>query len=432
MAVGRYLDRLNEQYTEIHGGIETLVDRAADENRDVTPEEQAQVDRDQARLDELGRSIAHYSALEDSAAKVGQLRGATARAPQVTRTKVTEPEYSIAREFPTAGHYAATVHRARMDRDPAAIAAIGRLVEHLERDTTTKHQTTADNPGIIPRPILGPVISDIDSVRPFITSVGSRPLPAGQFDRPTVTQHVAIGKQAAEKDRTESQKMLIGKLPVAAATYAGHVNISRQDIKWSNPQILTIIYQDFADVYAQETDADAAELFWASVTNTVALTALDGAALYSAIYAAAAANITPGKGNTLPDTLWVAPDVWGGLGGLLSPMGTPLFPSLSPGDTQGNMMGLNIVVDANFTLSEMVLGPSRFAEWYEDLDGLMSVGEPDVLGQLVGYAGYGAFLNTRPEVFTKMTAPIPPPPLNGRSSAEAPAPAKTPAASAKS
>jgi hypothetical protein len=101
-------------------------------------------------------------------------------------------------------------------------------------------------------------------------------------------------------------------------------------------------------------------------------------------------------------------------------MGTPLFPSLSPGDTTGNALGLTIVVDGNLPMSEAILGPARFAEWYEDIDGLMQVGEPDVLGQLVGYAGYGAFLNTKPGAFTKFTA-TPPPPLTRDSSSSEPA-----------
>lgn len=413
--MGAYLDRLNQQYAEIKQGIDTLVDRAADANRDVTPEEQAQVDRDQTRMTELEKAIEHYSAIDASAAKVGDLRNRSGVLPttRTTNTQVTESEYDVAREFPTPGHYAQTIHRAQVYRDPEAIARLAKLSEYLDRDTTTKHQTTADNPGIIPRPILGPLINDIDSARPFIGSITPRPLPAGQFDRPTVTQHVAIGKQAAEKNRTESQKMLIGKLPVTADTYAGHVNVSRQDVKWSNPQILSILYQDFADVYAQETDADAAQAFFASVTNFLSIPAdeFSGQSMYSQIYAAAAAGLQPGKANSLPDTLWVAADVWGELGSMLTPMGAPMFPSLSPGQTTGNALNLRIVVDANFPLEQFVLGQARYAEWYEDVDGLMQVGEPDVLGQLVGYAGYGAFLNTKPPAFTKFhvapTAPLP-------------------------
>ena len=48
--MGAYLDRLNEQFDEIRTGIDELVNRAADENRDVTDDEQKRVDRDRARM----------------------------------------------------------------------------------------------------------------------------------------------------------------------------------------------------------------------------------------------------------------------------------------------------------------------------------------------------------------------------------------------
>jgi hypothetical protein len=56
----------------------------------------------------------------------------------------------------------------------------------------------------------------------------------------------------------------------------------------------------------------------------------------------------------------------------------------------------------------MVAGPSNLVEWYEDVDGLMQVQEPDVLGQLVGYAGFGAFINVNPDAFTRFTVPAAP------------------------
>ena len=39
--MGAYLDRLNMQYDEIRDGYDTLVNRAAEEDRDVTDAEQA-------------------------------------------------------------------------------------------------------------------------------------------------------------------------------------------------------------------------------------------------------------------------------------------------------------------------------------------------------------------------------------------------------
>lgn len=396
--MGAYLDRLNAQYDEIHEGITALVDRAATENRDVSDAEQTQVDRDRGRMAELQTAIGHYSELDQQAARVAELRR-SAPAP-VTRTTTTQAadDYDIAREFPTVGDYAITVHRAFALKDPAAR-------EKLER--ATAHQLLADNPGIIPRPVLGPVVNLIDASRPFINSITRKALPAGSFDRPQITQHVAVDKQATEKTLTASQKMVIGKLPVQASTYAGHLNISRQDIKWSSPGILSIVFDDFAAIYAQVTDNDAADGFLASVVSAAVPVVDDSPQeITKALYGAAADSMSAAMYP--PDTLWASPDVWAALGGSSTPQGNPGFPSLSLTSTTGNPLGLRLVVDPHFAAATMVMGPSKLLEWYEDVDGLMQVGEPDVLGQLVGYAGFGAFLNVAPAAFSKFTIPVGP------------------------
>lgn len=391
-----YLDRLHRQADEITQGIDTLVNRAAEENRDVTDDEQAQVDRDQARLTDLQASIQHYTDLETRTTAIADMRQRVRPAPSVTRAAPeAEPEYQLTDDFPTVGHYAVTLHRAMVLRDPQAREAIERA---------TAHQLLADNPGIVPRPIVGGLVNLINSSRPFIASIGVKPLPAGQFDRPTIDQHVAVGVQAAEKTLTESQKLTVGKLPVTAKTFAGHLNISRQDIKWTSPGILQIVYEDFAAMYAVATDNDGADSFAASVVSAaIPIASLDFAGVAAGLYAGAVAGMASGGGAH--DTLWMAPDVWGQLGGSAETNGNASFPGLSLGSSGGSVMGLRAVVDQNFPAGTMISGPARFAEWYEDIDGLMQVGEPDVLGQLVGYAGYGAFVNVAPDAFSKYTLP---------------------------
>lgn len=396
--MGAYLDRLNQQFDEVRDGITALIDRAAGDNRDVTDDEQKQVDRDKARMAELQTAIEHYSGLEQQTAKVAALRAA---APPTITTRVTqEPEqYDLLREFPTVADYAVTVHRAMTMRDPDAIAAL---------DRATQHQKIADNPGIVPRPIVGPLLNLIDITRPFINSIGRKSLPAGKFDRPVVNQHVDVQKQAAEKDLTASQKMTIGLLPVTAATYAGHLNISRQDIKWTSPGILQIVFDDFAAVYAIRTCADASAQFLTSVAGSQSVPIVappDAGKVTKALYGAAALSLTDGE--ELPDTMWVSPDVWGSLGGMVNGVaGGPSFPSLSITSPGGNPLGLRLVVDAHFPAGTAVVGPARYLEWYEDVDGLMQVQEPDVLGQLVGFAGYGAFINVAPSNFMRVTGMV--------------------------
>lgn len=386
-----YLDRLNAEFDQITEGVNAILERAANDDRDVTDDEQAQIDREDVRRQDLTRSIEHYTELEERSGKVATLRGRVNASPRVATTTVTEPAYDIAEDFPTPAHWAIAVHRSMTMRDPEATAAIERA---------TAHQKLADNPGIVPRPILGPVLNVFDTTRPFISSISNKPLPAGAFDRPVISQHVAVDVQALEKDLTASQKMVIGKIPVAAQTFAGHLNISRQDVKWTSPGILQIVFDDFVAVYADRTDDAAADAFVASVAQTTA-----GGDTYADIvknlYAAAAGLL--GTGKSLPNTLWVAPNVWGELGGLLNGQGSAAFPSLTLTGTSGNPLGLKLVVDPHFAAGTAIMGDARYAEWYEDVDGLLQVQEPDVLGQMVGYAGYGAFVNVNPLAFTKLT-----------------------------
>src|SRR4029077_6007517 len=114
---------------------------------------------------------------------------------------------------------------------------------------------TGDNAGLLPEKILGPVISLVDDSRPLVTALGPRQLPSGSWSRPRVTQHTNVALQAGEKTELVSQKMTITKLPVSAGTYGGYVNVSRQDIDWTEPSIMDIIIADLASVYAQKTEA---------------------------------------------------------------------------------------------------------------------------------------------------------------------------------
>jgi HK97 family phage major capsid protein len=401
-----YLDRLNTQFDEITAGIAAVLDRAAAEDRDVTDDEQKIVERDQARAEDLKKSIEHYSSIEVTRSKVLETRGKVPaqQAPRGTTGGAGKDEAKLTDLFPTAGDYIVTIGRA-LRGDTAA----GELIERAQTiHRATAHQTTTDNPGLIPRPILGPVISLITESRPFIQSISTRPLPTGQFDRPKVTQHVAVGKQATEKTLTESQKMLITKLPVAAATYAGHVNVSRQDIKWSQPGIMDILAQDFALQYAIETDQDAVAQFLASLTGApVTVPDWEAASIRGALFDAASVPIQAGQGAAVPDTFWMSVDVWAELGGLVNDFGQPLFPGLTPGNAAaGDIGGFKSVVDPWFPAGTAVIGKGALSEWYEDIDGLLQVAEPDVLGQLVGYAGYGAFVNTEPTAYTKLTLPV--------------------------
>jgi HK97 family phage major capsid protein len=397
-----YLDRLTSEFEAITAGIDDTLNRAAEEQRELSADESTTVERSQTRAEELRKSIEHYGTIEETRSKVATVRSKVPVTPIQRSTQVAQPEdpdAAIQREFPDGiGDYLVTLHRATAERDPASREKIDRAVAN---------QTTADIPGLIPRPILGPIISLLDGVRPFIESTRRGVLPGtGGFDRPIITQHVQVGIQAQEKTQLASRQMVIGKLPVAAKTYGGVVDVSYQAVDWSNPAVMGILAQDFAFQYALETDTDAGTDFLASVTSApIPIPEATAGAVTSALFTGAQASLVNGR-SAMPDTLWVSPDVWGQLGGLVNAFGQPIFPSITPGNPTGsNVTGFRLVVDVNFPAQTMVLGPSRFLEWYENVRGLITVAEPTLFGQDVAYGGYGAFINTVPAAFSRFTVP---------------------------
>ena len=164
------------------------------------------------------------------------------------------------------------------------------------------HQTTADNPGLLPTPIVGPVVNFIDLARPITTWLGPRQIPAQTWTRPKVTQHTSVAPQpVGEKNELVSQKMTITKTAVTANTYGGYVNVSRQDIDWSTPSIMDLVISDLAGEYGVVTEAalGAALLAGATAGTIIPTGPATTDELAGALWAATAAvyGTTKGQGR---------------------------------------------------------------------------------------------------------------------------------------
>ena len=268
-------------------------------------------------------------------------------------------------------------------------------------------QKLADNPGIVPVPVVGGLVDQLTAARPFINSVANRPLPAGgsTFNRPRITQHAAVGLQATEKTQLASQKLTIDALTVPKRTFGGTLDISFQDRDWTDPAILSIAVSDLAAVYANETDNAAADAFLAANTQTFVLAdAGDAAATQAAILNASAAIYAAVK--RMPDTLWVSPDEWAKVAGLNTAQGTPQFPGLASATSMGggSVLGLRVVVDGNFAAKTMIIGVADYTEHYEQPGSLLAVTEPTILGYTIAYYGYVADITLNPLASKKRVA----------------------------
>lgn len=385
--------RLSREVAEREAIIEANAERAQNEDRDLLPLEQEmniearkRIEACEVQLDELMESSKRSMSARKRA---GQVADEMARLRAVVDGG-RQLEYRSVGEWMVDYYSAWSGNRQARERMELSMRA-------------ADHQLTDDNLGVIPDPIVGPVINRIDASRPIITALGVSPLPGWNFHRPRVTQHTEVALQTdgasaptTQKVELASQKMLIERVPVEAATYGGYVNISRQNIDFSSPNIFDIIVNDMAAQYAVTTEEVAADLIAGVATTPVdyPLNPTD-AELSAAIWEAAGVAYAAMKGQG-GLVLLVAPDRLGAVGPLFAPygpqnqQGTGFLASNFGQGPIGTVAGVPVVMSAALDSGEMFLANTAAVEFYEQRVGQLSVVEPSVLGVQVAYAGYFA------------------------------------------
>ena len=414
------LERLEDQRAEQLTFIDNLLARVESEKRDLQDSEKANLKATRERIKEIDEQIEPLREYED-------LRGAstsnTRRVFDAGPPAEARPLGTAGGQFAyrSAGAWMVDYLRAHDLKAPDATAA-ARLDAAARQLAAIQNQITTDTPGLLPTPVVGPVVDTMDSSRPFVTSIGAKPLAgiAGTgFTRPKITQHVQVGKQAAEKTELPSRKMVITGLPFTKATFGGAVNISRQDIDWTSPSAWDALVTDLAKVYGGETENAAADAFAVGITQTATVDTdtLEGwaLALYEAAvlaYRGGAAAGTMANGE-LPSKIWVSLDMWAKMGSIVD-VARLAWGSGGLGNNggisnfAGDMLNAPRVVVPAFPDQTIVVGSPSMFEFYEDQIGLLSAVEPKILGVEVAYGGYVAYGFVEPLGLAKLVPPAAP------------------------
>jgi hypothetical protein len=330
--------------------------------------------------------------------------------PAVEATIPTAPIFAQAkREFvlPTAGEFMAAYHIGgdTFKNMNAAVAEYS-ASKRTALQAAAGDVLTTDTPGLLPVPVLGPLVQDLNFLRPVVDAVGARAYPdSGQsktFIRPTITTHTSVASQS-ELGSASATTMVIASNSISKTTLAGQVTLSVQDIDFTSPAAMQLILNDLMGEYMIASDNLAADnLLTAANSSGV----WDGtvADLLKSVYDSAV-DISSNR-NWTPTHMFVSPDVWGQLGQLADTTGRPVFPFIGAGLTgqnalgggqasswNGNPLGLQLVVDSNFAAKTMIItrvgqGAGDAYEFYESIRGLMSVEQPAVLGRNMSFHGY--------------------------------------------
>ena len=274
---------------------------------------------------------------------------------------------------------------------------------------------TTDTPGILPTPIVSPTYNNFIGNRPVVDAVGVKAMPGGGkvFIRPEVTTNVSQAVQSAENAALQAGTFVVSSNQVTKGTYGGYVTISEQDLDWTEPAVLALLLDDMARIYANTTDNVAADNLKTGATVTAAFgnDATDPAQ-WASFVTTAAQTILSGSNGNLPTHLFVSPNMWGYLMGLVDTTGRPLFPSvgpmnaygnLQPGQPNGTAFGLSVCVDRNFETDTVIVGDSSGYEIFEQQRGAISVDVPSTLSRTIAWRGTFATLMIDASKFVKAT-----------------------------
>lgn len=421
--VNPVLDRLRQERAKHVEYIQTLLSRVDEDQRDLVDAETASLTSTRERIAQIDAQIEPLEAFEQTRAAHAETVSSITPTVRNTQTQHlgVKPREMV---YPSAGHFIVDKIRSQthygrngeeyqpdrdaMQRVQAALAGGNPVAQtRAEGDVAAGvHQTTADTPGLLPVTIQGGIQDDLDGMRPFLQTIGIRPMggvPGKKFTRPYVSQHTKVAKQTAEKAELASQELKVDNVEFNKETVGGWLNISRQDIDWTSPSAWNLIISDLSAVYVEETDNISADVLETGVTQvgTQIATAnvYDVSAWVKALYEAAAKVATKNSTVTatsrrLPDTIFTSMDMWEVLGAVVD-IANITQPgnkagAASPQSFLGSVLNFPRIMVPGLAAGTVIVGRKSAFEFYEERIGLLSAIVPRVFGVEVAYGGYMA------------------------------------------
>ncbi len=264
---------------------------------------------------------------------------------------------------------------------------------------------TSDLDGVVPEIWTQDVYNSLRGLRPVIDAIGTRAMPAAGkvFIRPKVTTHTTIGASNGENQPLDQGTFVISDEQVTKGVYGGYVKVSEESIDWSSPEVIGLLLDDMARVYAKATDNVAADnlVTGASTTTNFTVADITDPAEWSRWMYTAAESILSAT-DYLPSHLFLSPNMWRALGLLVDTADRPLFPqvgpmnafgSMTPTGSQAQAFGFTVVVDSNFANDTVIVGVPDGYEIFEQQKGAIQAEANDgSLSRTIAFRGYLATL----------------------------------------
>jgi HK97 family phage major capsid protein len=400
------LKALTTEFDGIKKSIDTINDRAAKRGTDLTDDEQADLDKLYDRAEQIKPEIEELKGRDDSINAVASIVSKLSSSNGDARDRAINGPRNSSKVELTAHEYFAEWFRTfhPTDGDKAIDRFVDRAGSYLDR--ALAQQATADNTGILPEPIVGELIKFADSNRPVFSSFTPRPMPAGgkTFTRPRITQRVNVAEQT-EGQEVVSRKMTVTADQVTKRTFAGGLQLTQQDIDFTDPAILAIVLSDFTEYYAEVTEGEAADFLEELIV--AGDTAVNGST-YSDYDATDVGTLVESyvdgvvavynKAKRVPDTIWHDLASWATLTSTTNAnndrtalsMIREALAELGSAGMEG-AAGMRWVIGPQLAANTRIIGCRSLIEVYEQRKGLLTAIVPSVLATDIAYSGYVAF-----------------------------------------
>jgi hypothetical protein len=142
--------------------------------------------------------------------------------------------------------------------------------------------------------------------------------------------------------------------------------------------------------YAIVTETAACSFISTTASASVTYTATNVGTIVTSFVNAAAAVLSSAK--VVPNTLWVDPVAWASLASTTNTANDRTALSMvREALGEFGVAGLRVVLAPRLSSGTRILGVSSTVWSFENKYGLLRVGQPEVLGQRIAYAGEAAF-----------------------------------------
>ena len=244
-----YSKNLTEKRDAALAAADALVAKAADEKRELTTEEDAEIAQTLDIVRDLDEQIRRHKELEERAAAAAESRKASGVEAAVTTVKSEPRTYS-----PQSSHsFIADAFRAQFSND---FSAQERLARHMREEQVERRDVTSSNFAglIVPQFLTDLAAPFARAGRPVADRARKHALPdAGltlSISKVTTGSAVAVQSEGVAVQETNMDDT---KLDITVQTVAGQQNVSRQAIE-RGTNVDSLVMADLVSAYHTKVD----------------------------------------------------------------------------------------------------------------------------------------------------------------------------------